>query len=98
MHNGENGNISLLISILLGVTSFILGNIDVIMKICVALASIAAAVMALRFHYYATKERQQQIILNDKQEKRNLEQEKRNLEQEKRNLDQAQDIINNIKS
>jgi len=82
-HNASNGNISFLISIFLGVMSFLIGNIDIIMKLSVALASVIAAIMAIRYHYYATRERKQQIEFNIQQEKRNIEQETRNVNQKK---------------
>ena len=46
-HNGENGNLSFVISIMLGVMSFLIGNIDIILKIIVGLSSILAAAMAV---------------------------------------------------
>ena len=78
--NGENGNISLIISVMLGIMSFLIGNIDIILKVVVGVASIVAAAMAVRYHYYATKERKQQIEFNIQQEKRNVKQEIRNIE------------------
>ena len=97
MQNGENGNISLFIGLLLGIFSFFINNIDIILKASVAIASIAAASMALRYHYYATKERKQQIELNSQQEKRNFTQEKNNLKQEKNNFEQEQKNIEHEK-
>jgi hypothetical protein len=95
MHNGENGNISLLISITLGIFSFLFSNIDIIMKLSVALASVVAAGFAIRFHYYATRERKQQIKINEQQEKHNNQQEKRNIQQETRNISQEERNIEN---
>ena len=62
--NGENGNISFLISIFLGILSYIIGNIDMVLKISVAVASVAAGIMAVRYHYYATKEKKEEIKRN----------------------------------
>ncbi len=97
-HNGENGNLSFALSIMLGVMSIVLNNIDIVMKVILFFASILAAGMAVRYHYYATKERKQQIELNKQQEKRNNDQEKRNISQEVRNKNQEiRNIENNEK-
>ena len=79
--------------------SFLIGNIDLVLKVIVGLASIAAAIMAIRYHYYATKERKQQIKFNIEQEKRNITQEVRNVDQEDRNIKQeTRNIENNEKT
>lgn len=65
--NAENGNLSFAISIMLGFMSIVLDNIDIVMKVILFFASISAAIMAIRYHYYATKEKKQQIKKNTKQ-------------------------------
>jgi amino acid permease len=96
-HNGENGNISLMISIILGIFSFLMNNFDIFVKLLVASASVAAACFAIRYHHYAAIERKQQIKINEQIQRQNLNQEKRNVNQETRNIEQEERNIEHDK-
>ena len=54
----ENGNLSLLGSILLGIISwFTPENVDLVLKIVTATGAIVSAIFAARYYWYATKEK-----------------------------------------
>ena len=54
----ENGNLSLLGSILLGIISwFTPENVDLVLKIVTAIGAIVSAIFAARYYWYATKEK-----------------------------------------
>lgn len=68
-----NGNNSLLLSILLGIFSWVTPqNVDIGLKIITALGAVVAAVFAARYHYYATKEKKESIkkLMEDKKDER----------------------------
>jgi hypothetical protein len=57
-----NGNNSLLISILLGIFSWMTPEVvDIGVKIVTAAGAVIAAIFAARYHYYAAKEKKEQI-------------------------------------
>ena len=60
--NVENGNLSALCSVLLGiVTWFTPQNVEYGLKILVAIGSIVTAVMAVRYYYFATLEKKKSL-------------------------------------
>lgn len=64
--NVENGNMSAFCSVLLGiVTWFTPQNVEYGLKILVAIGSIVTAVMAIRYYYFATKEKKR--LLDDEE-------------------------------
>ncbi len=73
MHNfnqGE-GNLSFFLSVFLGIFAYFGQNMDVIIRVVIALGSIATAIMACRYYYYSIREKKQQIKLNVFKEKEN---------------------------
>lgn len=62
--NLEHGNFSFLTSVFLGILAFFGDNMEIIIRILVAIGSVATAVMACRYYYYNTKEKKQQINRN----------------------------------
>ena len=58
----NNGNNSLLISIILGIFSWMTPDvIDIGIKIITAVGALIAAIFASRYHYYAAKEKKERI-------------------------------------
>lgn len=56
--NIGNGHISAIMSVLLGFgAAFSPENIDNTIRIILAISSLATAIMAIRYYYYATKEK-----------------------------------------
>jgi len=66
----ENGNLSACCAILLGLTTWLTPqNVEYGLKILVAIGSIITAIMAVRYYYYATKEKKK--ILEDSKRSKN---------------------------
>jgi len=58
----SSGNNSLLISILLGMFSWMTPErVDIGLKIMTGLGALVAAIFAARYHYYAAKEKKERI-------------------------------------
>lgn len=61
-NSAENGHLSFLGSILLGIVSwFSPENIDTTIKIITALGALVSGALAARYYWYATKEKKQSI-------------------------------------
>ena len=59
-NSGENGNISFFGAVLLGMFSWLTpGNIDLTLKILTAGGALAAAIFAVRYHWYATQDKKE---------------------------------------
>ncbi len=63
----EHGNFSFLASIFLGVLAFFGEHMDTIIRVIVAIGSIATAIMACRYYYFSIKEKKQEIKRNNKE-------------------------------
>lgn len=58
----ENGNMSLLGSIFLGMISWLTPeNIDIGLKVLTGIGAIVSAILACRYYWYATKEKKESL-------------------------------------
>lgn len=65
-HNVHNGNLSAIISFILGGITFLTGdNFEYLLKILVMLGSITTAIMAIVYYYHAIREKKKSLdVLN----------------------------------
>lgn len=58
--NAQNGYLALFVSFILSIPTYF-SNLDIILKVAVAVATIGAAALAGRYHYYAAKEKKERL-------------------------------------
>lgn len=67
----ENGNISLLGSILLGIVSWLTpANIDLTLKVVTGIGALIGIFFAVRYHWYATKTQRTDKLLKEEELKK----------------------------
>lgn len=60
--NVENGHLSAVSSILLGIVTFATPeNVEYSLRIAVAIGSLVTAIMAIRYYHFATKEKKKKL-------------------------------------
>lgn len=64
-HAAENGNISFLISIMLGILTWFLDNAELAMRVILFIGSASTALMACRYYWFATKNQKKEIKKNE---------------------------------